>query len=184
MTKDPFGDDAAEDFLSGGGVAAKWPKVGHVVEGTITGWSMAQINDYDTGEPAYRIGNKTVPESKLEPHQRATAKPAVQLILEIQGEPTGETWEGNEYSRVELPDDTGERLVYVKGSLQFALKQALRAAGTKLEVGAHISIKREADGPKSNPKYGAPHRHSAVWTPAAQNANAPAVVMGDDNPFA
>lgn len=180
MAKDPFSDDAAQDFLSGGGVAAKWPKVGHVVEGTVTDWSMAQQTDYDSGELLFWEGNKRVPESKAENQ----ARPVMQLILNIQGGPTGETWEGLQNTRVELPDDDGARTMYVKGGLQAALKEALRQTGTKLEKGAYVRVERIQDGPKSNPKFAAPHRFRATWTPAAKNPKmAEAFSQDDENPF-
>lgn len=175
-TYDPFGSKAAENFLEGGGTAAKWPDVGHVVEGTVIGYSMQQQTDYDSGENLYWVGNSRVEMSKAEDQSR----PVMQMLLEIQGEPTGETWEGLQNVRKELPEDDGMRTAYVKGALQSALKDALRKAGTKLEVGAYVKIQRTADGPKSNPKFAAPHRYAAQWTPAKKNPKHVAQFMSDD----
>lgn len=185
MSNDPFSSKAAEDFLSGGATAAKWPRVGHVVEGTVTKFSMAQQTDYESGELLYWQGNSRVVESEAEDKIR----PVMQLLLELQCEPTGETWEGLQNVRKALPDDDGARTAYVKGALQAALKEALRTASAKLEAGAYVRIERTADGPKSNPKFAAPHRYAAVWTPAAQNPKALAefesdAPTADDNPFA
>lgn len=188
MTYDPFSDKAAEQFMEGGGVAAKWPTVGYVVEGTVTSYSMMQQTDYDTGEPLFWDGKKRVPLDKIEPPrpgmQALPPKPVMQMLLGIQGQPTGETWEGLQNVRVALPDDDGARTAYVKGSLQTALKEALRKSGGKLEVGAYVRIERIADGPKSNAKFAAPHRHAAVWTPAAQNPHAVNSFMDEEqSPF-
>jgi hypothetical protein len=189
MSNDAYSDKAAQDFLEGGATAAKWPRVGYVVEGTITGWSMAQQTDYDSGEALYWDGSNRVKESvlrkQLPPGAKIPNREVMQMLLEIQGEPIGETWEGTAYNRVELPDDDGARIIYVKGSLQNALKLAIKNARGKLEVGAYVRIERQADGPKTNAKYAAPHRHTAVWTPAAQNPKAVTLAMGTDeeSPF-
>lgn len=177
MSTDPFSNKAAESFLEGGATAAKWPKVGYVVEGTVTDYSMAQQTDYDSGEPLFWNGNSRVEESKAVDKSR----PVMQMLLSLQGKPTGETWEGLQNTRKALPDDDGMRTAYVKGALQAALKDALRKAGSKLEVGAYVRIERIADGPKSNPKFAAPHRYAAVWTPAAKNPEAVAEFTQDDD---
>ena len=181
---DPFSTKAAESFLEGGATAAKWPRVGYVVEGTITDYSMAQQTDYDTGEPLFWDGKRRVPLDQIDPGLQSAARPVMQMLLGIQGKPTGETWEGLQNVRVALPEDDGARTAYVKGALQTALKDALRKASAKLEIGAYVRIERIADGPKSNPKFAAPHRYAAVWTPAAKNPNAVAeFTQDDDAPF-
>ena len=50
MSNDPFAD--AAQFLSGGLTAAKFPRIGFVVEGTVTGAKMAQqtVDTYAIGE--------------------------------------------------------------------------------------------------------------------------------------
>ncbi|HKY45026.1 MAG TPA: hypothetical protein VJM50_18190 [Pyrinomonadaceae bacterium] len=183
MAYDPFSDKAAENFLEGSATAAKWPKVGHIVEGTVTSFVMAQQTDYDTSEPLFWEGKKRVVDSKAEDKSR----PVMQLLLEIQGEPTGETWEGLQNTRVELPDDDGMRTLYVKGGLQASLKQALKTAQARLEVGAYVKVRRIEDGPKSNPKFAAPHRYASEWTPASKNPKAVSSFMEeaqDENPWA
>lgn len=181
MTQDPFSAKAAENFLEGGATAAKWPHVGYVVEGTVTDYAMMQQTDYDSGENLYWVGNSRVEESKAADKSR----PVMQMTMGLQGKPTGETWAGLQNERVALPDDDGARTAYVKGALQAALKDAIRKANAKLETGAYVRIERIADGPKSNSKFAAPHRYTAVWTPAAQNPNAVADFMKDDeqSPF-
>ena len=179
MAFDPFSEKAAESFLEGGATAAKWPQVGYVVEGTVTEYSMAQQTDYDSGEALYWYGTSRVKESKAVDK----SKPVMQMLLGLQGKPTGETWEGLQNERKALPDDDGMRTAYVKGALQAALKDALRKANGKLEIGAYVRIERIADGPKSNPKFAAPHRYTAVWTPAAQNPNAVSEFIEDEPPF-
>ena len=174
--EDPFGSKAAEDFLDGAATAAKWPKVGAVVEGTVIGYSMAQCRDYDENEALFWEGNKKVIESKA----TDKSKPVMQLLLELQCEPTGETWQGLANTRVELPEDDGMRTAYVKGALRSALIKAQRTAKAKLEVGAYVKMTRTADGPQPDPKYAAPHQYAAQWTPAKQNPKHVAQFMSDD----
>jgi hypothetical protein len=177
MTIDPF------KFLSGPAVAAKWPMVGYVVEGTVTGFSMDHQKDYDTNEPLYWRNKSRIVESAATPTE--LLNPVVQMKLDIQGKPTGETWEGLSNIRKALPDDDGARTAYVKGALQAALKTALRQAGAKLEKGAYVRIERVADGEQADKKKQAPHNYRATWTPAAQNAHAAQSFLDETaDPFA
>lgn len=177
---DPFSSKAAESFLEGSATAAKWPQVGYVVEGTVLSYSMSQQTDYDSGEALYWEGNSRVVESKAGNKSR----PVMQMRMEIQGKPTGETWEGLGNVRKALPDDDGVRTMYVKGALKSALQSAIRTAGGRLEVGAYVKVARTADGPKTNPKFAAPHQYAAQWTPAETNPNAVASFMDEEqSPF-
>lgn len=155
-----------ENFLSGGGVSAKWPQVGYVVEGTVTSMEMRQQTDYDTGELlTWNDGS-----------------PRMQLVMGVQGEPTGETWTGLRNVRKALPDDDGHRVAYVKGGLQKALSQALRDAKAKPEIGAYVRIERIADGAKTDPKKEAPHQYRVTWTPKAANSKAAEDFLAGDEP--
>jgi hypothetical protein len=158
--------DNAQHFLSGGGVGAKWPTVGYVVEGTVTGWRMAQTTHYDSGELLFWEGKSRVEASKA----IDKSSPVMQLIMDIDGEPTGETWEGLGNKRVALPDDDGGRTLYIKAALQAAFKRGLKEAGAKLEEGAFVRVERVADGAQTDKKKQAPHQYKVTWTPAAKNA--------------
>jgi hypothetical protein len=179
-TDDPFGSDGsgtedreAASFLSGGGsIAAKFPKVGFVFEGTIVDWEMRQQTDMNTGDLLWFVGNKQVKDSDLRENQRRAAKPANQLLLHIQGEATGVTWETNQYIQKPVPDDDGMRTLYVKGSMQKAIVKAMREAGNAtLERGAYIQVKRlESTKARNSDFYR--YNYAAKWTPAAANAKA------------
>lgn len=182
MAKDPFSDDAAAAFLTGSSTAAKWPKIGYVVEGTVLNWRMAQQTDYDTSEPLYWEGKRRVMESVATDRSR----PVMQLIMEIQGKPTGETWEGLGNTHKVITDDDGKRTLYIKAYLQSAIARALKDASGKLEEGAFIRVERIADVPSQDKKRQAAHNYRATWTPAAQNAEAASSFLNepeDDNPF-
>src|SRR5512139_4280936 len=87
MAHDPFSEKAAENFLEGAATAAKWPKPGYVVEGTVLSYRMDHQKDYETSEPLYWEGKRRVIESLATDKSR----PVTQMIMEIQGAPTGET---------------------------------------------------------------------------------------------
>jgi hypothetical protein len=197
MAVDPFGNTStatagpasteAEDFLTGGTtvVAAKWPKVGHMVEGTIIDWQMAQKTDMDSGELQWFEGKKLVKDSELK--RPDTARPAMQMLLDLQCEATGITWETNQYIEKPVPDDDGVRRAYISGELQKALGEAIKAANGKLEKGAYVEIVRM--DPKKMPSGFYAYTYRARWTPAAQNTKAGTDFLTkpedkDDNPFA
>lgn len=186
MVQDPFSGKAADNFLGGAAVAAKWPTVGYVVEGTVTDWRMSHQTDYDTSEPLYWVAKRMVKKSAItEPAD--LLNPVLQLIMNIQGKPTGETWETLQNIRKALPNDDGARAVYIKGLLQNAFKSALRTAQAKLEEGAYVRIERIADGVQADRKKQAPHDFKVIWTPAEKNPHAATDFLNeaeDVDPFA
>lgn len=186
MTQDPFAMNP-DSFLGGAATAAKWPVIGYVVEGTVVDWRMNHQTDYETSEPLYWVAKRMVKRSAVtEPAD--LLNPVMQLIMNIQGEPTFETWEGLNNTRKALPDDDGARAVYIKGALQNAFKTALRTAQAKLEAGAYVRIERIADGVQADRKKQAPHNYSVLWTPAAKNTHAAQSFLNeaadDVDPFA
>ena len=157
--QDPFA--AAQKFLTGGLTAAKWPHVGFVFEGTVTGARITQQTDYDDGTLMFwRDGS-----------------PRMQLIVDVQGPATGKTWKGLAYVETPVPNDNGMRAMYVKGKLQAALTQGLRDAGNaEFELGGHVRIERVQNDPPKDSKKEPAHNYRVTWTPAAQNM-APAAQM-------
>lgn len=169
---DPFSADAAKAaaFLGGGTVSAKFPKEGFVVEGTIQAFRMAQQTHMESGELLFWEGKEQVEQSKLKFPQ--SARPAEQLVVELQGEPTGITWETNRYVERQLPDDDGMRTLYVKGGLQAAIGKALRDAGVRApEIGGHLKVQRGKDTKRAGSKYYS-YTYTAQYTPASQNGEA------------
>lgn len=170
---------SAEDFLDGGAsVAAKWPKVGFVVEGDVIGWSpqAVQMFDMKSGEPLYWEGKVKVKESELRYPETSKLNPALQITIDLQCEPTGVTWESNRYIRKEVPDDDGVRRLYVHGQIAAAIRKARQQAAQQyklstrtapLEDGAHVTVTRGEDKKFANDYYG--FTFTAVWTPAKNN---------------
>jgi hypothetical protein len=176
MTQDPFGD--VRSFLTGGSVAAKFPEVGSTFEGTVVAFRMAQRTHIDSGEPLYWEGKKPVEVSQLK-FEESKKSPAMQLVMEVQGEPTGITWDTNRYVPRKLPDDDGLRTMYVTGNLQRALAKALRDAnGAQVEAGAYVKVTRGGDAKIPGSKY-LSYTYTAEWTPASGNSKAATDFVGD-----
>jgi hypothetical protein len=193
MSVDPFGsnsaDTAAQDFLAGGTTitSAKWPTVGAIVEGTVVDWQFpVQKTDMDTGELQWFYGKKLVLDSQVPEHAKANggARPAMQMLLDLQCEPTGQSWETNQYIPVAVPDDDGLRRAYVSGELQSAIGAALKEAAASLEKGAYLQVVRTQPVKKGSGFYA--YTYKAKWTKASDNAKAATafVTQVDDDPFA
>lgn len=185
MAKDPFSDEAAQAFLQGSSTAAKWPKIGYVVEIEIEDYRMAQQRHYDLNEPLFWAGKKQVPESQAV--DKSDNARVMQLIIEGKGEPTGETWKGLQNTRVALPEDDGRRVMYVKANLQRAIAKAFKDAGVKLSdaKGARLRVERIADVPNPDSKKQDAHDFRAVLTPADPGKAVDDFLNAtpDENPF-
>lgn len=168
---DPFSVDAvkAARFLSGDKkIGAKFPQVGFVVKGTITDWRMAQQTDNETRELLFWQGQKPTPQSKLTIPVES-ARQVEMMVIELQCEPTGITWEGKDYDEVALPDDDGRRTLYISNQKTKALAQALKAAGVGLpEVGGYLEMARGKNVKLPGAKF-ASQSFTARYTPADKN---------------
>lgn len=175
--QDPFSAEtaAAAQFLGGGGMtAAKFPENGFKVEGTITAFRMAQRTHIDSGEPLFWEGKKPVEQSKLKFSSSATdANRVMQLILELQCEPTGVTWETNRYIKKELPDDDGMRALYISSpELQKAVGKALTEKGLRApEVGGYLEVVKTGEQRIEGSSF-TKFLYAARYTPASENSKA------------
>lgn len=171
--QDPFSADAAAaaQFLGGGRtVAAKFPKNGHKVEGTVTAFRMAQRTHIDSGDLLFWEGKKPTEQAKLK--YPATAQPCMQLIVDLQCEPAGITWETNRYIEKALPEDDGMRALYVTGDLQRAVGKALQDAGHKApEIGGYLEVVKTEEKRIEGTSF-TRYVYAARYTPAAQNEKA------------
>lgn len=159
---------SADQFLmSGGGHSAKFPTIGTTVTGVIsTPPEVQQQRDPKDGKPKFWDDGK----------------PMLQLKVALS------TFERDPAD----PDDDGTRNLYVKGQMQQAIKDAVKAAGAgRLDVGGTLTVTYIADGEKKNVTFNAPKVYAAVYAPpnpldviadptpprAQQAAPAPAVNM-------
>lgn len=175
--QDPFSAEAAAaaQFLGGGGtVAAKFPRDGFKVEGTITEFRMMQRTHIDSGEPLFWESKKPTEQSKLKFATSANDRNRVmQLVITLQGEPTGVTWETNRYIEKKLDDDDGVRALYVSSpELQKALGKALQDKGVRApEVGGYLEVVKTGEERIQGTSF-TKFLYAARYTPASQNEKA------------
>lgn len=141
----------ANDLLMGGGIkSAAFPdqQYGHTVAGTIVRPpQVRQQTDFDTGKPkVFDNGD-----------------PMMQIVVQVQTD-------------LRDPDDStddGVRAFYLKGQMQAAVRDAVRAGGAKgLEVGGFLAIRYLKDEPNSRGRGKDKKVYAAKYTaPAAQHAN-------------
>lgn len=176
MSDDPFNAQEAgiqSFFGGGGGVSAKFPSVGFTVEGTILGMRKQQQTHADSKEPLFWEGNRPVEQSKLK--FPSTARPCDQVLIDLQGEPTGVTYQwdavNEQFNEVQLEEDDGVRTLYVKGRLQIEMSRVLKDAGLKApEIGGYLKVTRTAN--VKGKIQGRAYTYSVEYTKAAQNTKA------------
>lgn len=181
--QDPFSADAAAaaQFLGGGRTtSAKFPKNGFKVEGTIIAYRMAQRTHIDSGELMFWESKKPTEQSKLRyPASATDQNRCMQLIIDMQCEPTGITWETNQYIEKALPEDDGMRALYVTGDLQRAVGAALRDAGVQApEIGGYLEVVR-TDAKRIEGTTFIKFIYAARYTPASKNEKAAAAYFQD-----
>lgn len=141
-------NNEAQDFLMGGGVPSAFKKddgIGVTKGGQLTEQpEVKQQTDFDTGELLFWDDGS----------------PRKQLVVTVQT---------TERDPMEA-DDTGLRRFYVKGNLQRAVRDAVRASGAKgLEVGGTLQVTRSGrEEPKKRGMDGA-WIYTAQYTAAASN---------------
>lgn len=162
------------DMLEGGAPGQLFPSVGYTWGGTLMSAEQGQKTDMETGEPKVW----------------SDGKPQIQLILTLQGEPTGFKYEGQQYDKVGIDDDDGVRRLFLSGNKLKALKDALRVAKSKLEIGGHFTLKREKDGEAPKKGYARRQNYSGIWVPAHLNTHAMNEALkadtgtdGEESPF-
>jgi hypothetical protein len=143
--------DEANEFLLAGGVAsAKFETVGTTVSGSICRPpEVQQQREIDSGKPKYWDDGK--PRQQIVVHLQTTARdPAVE-------------------------DDDGIRALYVRGNMLRAVREAVRKAGAKLEVGGVLTVTYTGDGERKAAGFNPPKLYTAAYVPAAQAAVADAL---------
>lgn len=124
------------DILLGGGIqAAKFPTVGTVVKGTVVRSEAAQQTEFGT--------------NKLKVYD--DGKPMMQVVITLQTD---------ERDGV---DDDGQRKLYVRGQMLSAVRDALKAAGAKLELGGSLAVKYESDKASEKAGFNAAKQYVAQY---------------------
>lgn len=113
--------DVNDFFMSGGGKSFKFTNHGDTAKGQIVSAETLQQTDFKTREPKFwKDGSPML-------HVRI-------VLATDQRDP-------------DKADDDGHRAIYAKGAMQYAIRDAIIAAGCKtLEVGGTLAVKYTGDG--------------------------------------
>ncbi|PWH05216.1 hypothetical protein DEO23_14140 [Brachybacterium endophyticum] len=119
-----------DQILAGGGATAKFEAPGDLYTGEIVDVAIRQVNDYDTGKPAFWDDGR----------------PQEQIVVTIA---TSETTS---------PDDDGHRNVYIKGwgDQLKAFRQAAKQLGRNPRPGDQFTATYVGDGERKNPRFNPP----------------------------
>ena len=143
-------DDVNDFLLSGGVTPARFETPGASVNGTICRPpEKQQQREIDTGKP--KLWDDGSPRWQIVVHlQTASRDP-------------------------EVEDDDGIRALYVRGNMLKAVREAVRKAGARLEVGGELAVIYTGDGERKTAGFNPPKLYSATYIPAAQAAVADAL---------
>jgi hypothetical protein len=136
-------DDFNAFLMGGGTTSAKFATPGTSVTGVIDRQpEIQQQTDFTTGEAKFWGDGK--------PMQQ------MQVVLKT--------------AEQDGPDDEGLRAIYVKGNMQKAVRDAVRASGARgLEVGGTLTVTYTGDGESTKRGMNPPKVYTASYTPAAAN---------------
>lgn len=185
--QDPFSAGAAEaaQFLGGGRtIAAKFPKNGFKVEGTVLSLSVEQRTDRDTGDLLWWESRRPTPQGELKSPATTMANErnkVKQLLIDLQGEPTGVTWETLKYIEKEVPEDDGIRRLYVSSpEMQKAIAKAVGEHSLRApEVGGYLEVVKTGEERIAGTDM-FKFLYAARYTPASKNEKAAGDLL---NPF-
>jgi hypothetical protein len=150
-------DEANEFLLAGGVISAKFETADTTVTGSICRPpEVQQQREIDTGKPKFWEDGK--PRQQIVVHLQTTSRDP------------------------EIEDDDGIRALYVRGNMLRAVREAVRKAGAKLEVGGVLTVTYTSDGERKAAGFNPPKLYTAAYVPAAQAAVADA--LGDPAPAA
>lgn len=139
------------DFLMTSGTRSyKFDTLNATAKGTIVSLDMQQQRDIKNGQPKYWDEAKT--------------QPMMQLRIVLQ---TDER-DGD--------DDNGQRAIYVKGNMQQAVRDAIKAAGAeKIEEGGTLAVQYYANGQATTVGFNPPKLYKAQYKPPVSEAGSVAV---------
>lgn len=136
-----------DDFLLGGGAPTatfKDAPIGRTYKGTIVASEVTQQTKMGTGEPL----------------TWDDGKPRMQAVVTIQ---TDERDPAN-------PEDDGQRRLFVKGDMQRAVREAVKASGAKsFEIGGTLAVQYVGDG-QAKSGLNAPKLYRAEYAPPSPTA--------------
>lgn len=144
--------DVNDFLLAGGTPAAKFDTIGTLIKGTVVAAEKTQQIDFKTKKPKFfDDGN-----------------PMMQAVITLQTDERDPS----------IEDDDGQRKVYVKGQMQAAVRDAVKASGAKLDIGGTLAVQfyDEENTGKGNPKK----LYKAQYKPGAPKVSDD--LLGSDAP--
>lgn len=143
--------DPTSFLMASGTKAFKFDEIGATAKGTIVSLEMQQQRDIKDNTPKWWDDAKTQPMMQL------------RVVLQTD-ERDGE-------------DDDGHRALYVRGNMQQAVRDAIKAAGaTTIEEGGTLAVQYTGNGTASKPGFNPPKEYRSQYAPpVAQPATAVAV---------
>lgn len=141
------------DFLMASGTRSfKFDTLNATAKGTIVSLDMQQQRDIKTGQPKFWDDQKTQPMMQL------------RVVLAT------EERDGD--------DDNGQRAIYVKGNMQQAVRDAIKATGAdKIEEGGTLAVQYYDNGQATTVGFNPPKLYKAQYKPPSVT---PAAVAVDD----
>lgn len=139
-------DSVNEYLLSGGVPAAKFPEIGAIVKGTVIASEVSQQTDYATNAPKFYDDGK----------------PVMQVVVTI----------ATDERDPSVENDDGTRKLYVRGQMTAAVREALRQAGARLEVGGTLAVQYASDKPSEKRGFNPQKIYKAQYVPPASGTEA------------
>ena len=141
------------DFLMASGIKSfKFEQVNDTAKGIIVSLEMQQQRDIKTGQPKFWDDQKTQPMMQL------------RIVLAT--------------DEHDSDDDNGHRAIYVKGNMQQAVRDAIKAAGAeKIEEGGTLAVQYTGNGHATTVGFNPPKLYKAQYKPPSVT---PAAVAVDD----
>lgn len=136
--------DVNDYLLSSGIPAAKFPAVGATVKGTVVASEVMQQTDYATNQPKFY----------------EDGKPMQQVVITLQTADRDPDIDGDE----------GLRKLYVRGQMTAAVRDALRAAGAKLERDGILAVRYIGDKPSEKRGFNPAKQYQAQYQPPSAGA--------------
>jgi hypothetical protein len=138
---------SANEFLMAGGVpSAKFATPGTTVAGTVAREpEVQQQRDFTSGEAKFWDDGKPMQQLQV-------------ILATSERDP-------------QVPDDDGQRAVYVKGNLLKAVREAIRKSGANgIKIGGTLTVTYTGDGESTRRGMNPPKLYAATYTPPAAAA--------------
>jgi hypothetical protein len=131
-------DDALDYLSRDSAPAAKFETIGDTVKGKVLSAEKRQQTDYGTGAPKFYDNGD----------------PMWEVVITI--------------ASADADDDDNRRRIFARGALLKAVREALKEAESKLEVGGELTVRYTADGEPPKKGFNAPKLFKAKYVaPAA-----------------